>query len=70
MKHWEFLIQREGDQTWLPLEAQQVEILEGRYRVVAHTDRIEIPMDIRVSQLITDELPPRKRVRKRTGKGP
>ncbi len=68
MKHWEFLIQREGDQTWLPLEAQQVEILEGRYRVVAHTDRVEIPMDIRVSQLITDEFPPRKRVRKRTGK--
>ncbi len=68
MKYWEFLIQKEGDQTWLPLEAQQVEILEGRYRVVAHTDRVETPMDIRVSQLITDELPTRKRIRKRTGK--
>ena len=66
MKYWEFLIQKEGDQTWLPLETQQVEILEGRYRVVAHTARSNTPVDIRVSQLITDEMPPRKRVRKRT----
>ncbi len=66
MKYWEFLIQKEGDQTWLPLETQQVEILEGRYRVVAHTDRANTEMDILVSQLMTEELPPRKRVRKRT----
>ena len=65
MKYWEFLIQKEGDQTWLPLETQQVEILEGRYRVVAHTDRANTPVNIQVSQLITDEMPPRKRVRKR-----
>ncbi|MEL6470934.1 MAG: hypothetical protein AAFQ74_14495 [Cyanobacteria bacterium J06623_4] len=66
MKYWEFLIQKEGDETWLPLETQQVEILEGRYRVVAHTDRANTPLEIRVSQLVTDEMPPRKRVRKRT----
>lgn len=66
MKYWEFLIQKEGDQTWLPLETQQVEILEGRYRVVAHTDRVNTPLEIRVSQLMTHEMPPRKRVRKRT----
>ncbi|MEO1395225.1 MAG: hypothetical protein AAFV90_20170 [Cyanobacteria bacterium J06634_5] len=67
MKYWEFLIQKEGDQTWLPLETQQVEILEGRYRVVAHTDRVNTPLEIRVSQLVTTEMPPRKRVRKRKG---
>ena len=67
MKYWEFLIQKEGDETWLPLETQQVEILEGRYRVVAHTDRVNTPMEIRVSQLMTEEMPPRKRVRKRQG---
>ncbi|MEM6448851.1 MAG: hypothetical protein AAF703_00905 [Cyanobacteria bacterium P01_D01_bin.105] len=65
MKYWEFLIQKEGDQTWLPLETQQVEILEGRYRVVAHTDRANTAMDVRVSQLVTDEMPPRRRVRQR-----
>ncbi|MGB7248592.1 MAG: hypothetical protein WBC73_06605, partial [Phormidesmis sp.] len=68
MKYWEFLIQKEGDQTWLPLEAQQVEILEGRYRVVAHTDRINTPLEIQVAQLTTQEMPPRKRVRQRTGR--
>ena len=67
MKYWEFLIQKEGDQTWLPLETQQVEILEGRYRVVAHTDRANAPINIQVSQLVTDEMPPRNRVRRRTG---
>ncbi|MGB3571866.1 MAG: hypothetical protein WBA01_07465, partial [Phormidesmis sp.] len=66
MKYWEFLIQKEGDNTWLPLETQQVEILEGRYRVVGHTDRLNTPVEIWVSQLVTSEMPPRKRVRKRT----
>jgi len=65
MKYWEFLIQKEGDQTWLPLETQQVEILEGRYRVVAHTDRANTSMEVKVSQLVADEMPPRRRVRKR-----
>ncbi len=67
MKYWEFLIQREGDQTWLPLAAQQAEILAGRYRVAAHTDRVNAPLEIRVSQLITGEMPPHRQVRKRTG---
>ena len=65
MKYWEFLIQKEGDDTWLPLETQQVEILEGRYRVVAHTDRLNTPMEIQVSQLDTSQMPPRRRDRKR-----
>ena len=60
MKYWEFLIQKEGDETWLPLETQQVEILEGRYRVVAHTDRVNTPMEIRVSQLMTETLKRRR----------
>ena len=35
MKKLEFLLQKEGDRAWLPLETPDVEILEGRYRVVA-----------------------------------
>ena len=65
MGDWEFLIQQEGDQTWLPLEAKQVEILEGRYRLAAHTGYVHKTVDIRVSQLLFDEMPPRRRVRKR-----
>ncbi|MEO0456179.1 MAG: hypothetical protein AAF152_06285 [Cyanobacteria bacterium P01_A01_bin.114] len=65
MDYWEFLIQQEGDQTWLPLETKQVEILEGRYRLAAHTSHLSAPVEIRVSQLMTAEMPPHRRVRKR-----
>ncbi|ESA35611.1 hypothetical protein N836_11470 [Leptolyngbya sp. Heron Island J] len=65
MRYWEFLIQQEGDQTWLPLETRQVEILEGRYRMAAHTSYDSMAVEIRVSQLLLDEIPPRRRVRKR-----
>ncbi|NEQ48616.1 MAG: hypothetical protein F6K11_00575 [Leptolyngbya sp. SIO3F4] len=65
MRYWEFLIQQEGDQTWLPLETRQVEILEGRYRMAAHTSYNDTSVEIRVSQLLLDEIPPRRRVRKR-----
>jgi len=34
MQSWEFLLQKEGDRVWLPLESPDVEILEGRYRVI------------------------------------
>ncbi|MEM9805780.1 MAG: hypothetical protein AAF959_10915 [Cyanobacteria bacterium P01_D01_bin.56] len=65
MRYWEFLIQQEGDQTWLPLETRQVEILEGRYRMAAHTSYDDTSVEVRVSQLLLDEMPPRRRVRKR-----
>jgi hypothetical protein len=35
MIQWQFLIQKEGDQDWLPLESPNVEILEGRYYLMA-----------------------------------
>ncbi|MBE9070156.1 hypothetical protein IQ260_26295, partial [Leptolyngbya cf. ectocarpi LEGE 11479] len=65
MRYWEFLIQQEGDQTWLPLETRQGEILEGRYRMAAHTSYDDTSVEVRVSQLLLDEMPPRRRVRKR-----
>lgn len=65
MRYWEFLIQQEGDQTWLPLETRQGEILEGRYRMAAHTSYDDAFVEVRVSQLLLDEMPPRRRVRKR-----
>ncbi|MGB3295209.1 MAG: hypothetical protein WBB01_19675 [Phormidesmis sp.] len=67
MKYWEFLIQKEGDQTWLPLATQQVEILAGRYCIVAHTDRANTPLAIRLNPLVTEDLPAYQRSRKRTG---
>ena len=49
MRHWEFLIQQEGDLAWLPLESRTTEILEGRYRVVARSDRPNTPVEIAIA---------------------
>jgi hypothetical protein len=67
MAFWEFLIQQEGDRSWLPLESPDVEVLEGRYRVVARSSRVNTPVEISIIQTITTEHPPRRRVQKRIG---
>ncbi|MBD2109417.1 hypothetical protein [Nodosilinea sp. FACHB-13] len=54
MEYWEFLLQKEGDQSWLPLDTSQVEILEGRYRVMAHTSHTNTPVYIQIGQLLHD----------------
>lgn len=48
MKYWQFLIQQEGDRAWLPLDPNG-EILEGRYRVVAHSSRSNVEVNIQIS---------------------
>jgi hypothetical protein len=65
---WEFLLQKEGDRSWLPLDSPSVEILEGRYRVVARSGRPQAEVEIRVSHLATHEMPPRRRTQKRSGR--
>ena len=66
MKYWEFLIQKEGDQTWQPLATQQLDIVAGRYRIMAHTNRINAPVEIRIAQLLTDDLSSQPKIRQRT----
>jgi hypothetical protein len=67
MEYWEFLLQKEGDRSWLPLESPSAEILEGRYRVVARSSRVRTPVEIRVIHDATAEVPPKRRVQKRSG---
>ena len=66
MAFWEFLIQKEGDRSWLPLESSTVEILEGRYRIVARSSRSNTSVEIRVTHNATTETPPIRRIQKRT----
>jgi hypothetical protein len=69
MEYWEFLIQKEGDRSWLPLETADVEILEGRYRLVARSSRHNVPVEIRIThQTPPEEFPPKRRVQKRTNR--
>ncbi|WP_017297700.1 hypothetical protein [Nodosilinea nodulosa] len=73
MEYWEFLLQKEGDQSWLPLDASQVEILEGRYRVMAHTSQTNTPVRIQISQVLLNEqrdgqrVGPKRRTLRRRG---
>jgi hypothetical protein len=48
MKPWEFLIQKEGDRAWLSLQEPNLELEEGKYRVVAHSNRVNLDVEIRV----------------------
>ncbi|MBE9177013.1 hypothetical protein IQ268_00290 [Oculatella sp. LEGE 06141] len=68
MEYWEFLIQKEGDRSWLPIEPPDVEILEGRYRVVARSSRINTAVEIRISHQAIAEIPPKRRTQRRFGK--
>ncbi|MEB3211403.1 MAG: hypothetical protein VKL39_08605 [Leptolyngbyaceae bacterium] len=66
MSFFEFLIQREGDRSWLPIESSEVEILEGRYRIMGRSPQPNLSIDIRISYLDLDSVPPRRRTHKRT----
>jgi len=67
MDSLEFLLQREGDNTWLPLESPDVEILEGRYRIVSRSSLGEQEIEIRMVYDAPDEVPPVRRVQTRRG---
>ncbi|MCG9884849.1 MAG: hypothetical protein MH825_04575 [Cyanobacteria bacterium] len=69
MEYWEFLIQKEGDRAWLPLESPTVEILEGRYRIVARSSYVNAAVEVRIAFLPEDAAlgGGRQRVQKRSG---
>ena len=67
MEYWEFLLQQEGDSNWLPLDTSQMEILEGRYRIMAHCSQAQTPVQIHISQLLNEQVPPKRRSLKRRG---
>jgi hypothetical protein len=66
MEHWQFLIQKQGDRSWHTLESPNLEILEGRYRVLARSNRPHIDVEVRVIHSSTQEVPIKRRVQKRS----
>lgn len=66
MEYWEFLIQKEGDPTWQHLQSSEVALQEGRYRIVARSNRIDTEVDLRIVHQSTDEHPPKRRMQKRS----
>lgn len=65
MVFWEFLLQKEGDRSWLPLESPDVEILEGRYRIVARSSRTSTSVEICVIHQATEAIL-KRRMQKRS----
>ncbi len=68
MEYWEFLLQKEGDRSWLPLESPTVDILEGRYRLVARSSRKQTNVEVRIVHQATEEVPPKRRTQKRSNR--
>ncbi|MGE5657440.1 MAG: hypothetical protein ACM37W_12595 [Actinomycetota bacterium] len=65
MESWEFLLQKEGDRAWLPLESPDVEILEGRYRVVVRSSCLNTNVEVRITHQPSGETPLQRRTQKR-----
>ncbi|MCU0541262.1 MAG: hypothetical protein MUE44_03640 [Oscillatoriaceae cyanobacterium Prado104] len=68
MKKLEFLLQKEGDRAWLPLDTPDVEILEGKYRVVARIQHPNTDIEIRISYTSFEQVPPLRQVQSRSAR--
>ena len=68
MKKLEFLLQKEGDRAWLPLETPDVEILEGKYRVVARIQHPNTDIEIRIAHTSFDESALQRKVQSRSAR--
>ncbi len=68
MQEWKFLVQKDGDRAWLPLDSPDVEILEGRYRIVARFAQADTEVNIRICHLAIAEEPPKRRFQKRSSR--
>ncbi|HEY9618582.1 MAG TPA: hypothetical protein V6C64_17190 [Microcoleaceae cyanobacterium] len=68
MEQWDFLLQKDGDRSWLPLDSPDVEILEGRYRIVARSNQANTEVNVAISHVTVDEDPPKRRSKRRSGR--
>ncbi|KAB8319007.1 hypothetical protein SD81_008720 [Tolypothrix campylonemoides VB511288] len=76
MEHWQFLIQKQGDApkqnpprgdgSWRLLESPNVEITEGRYRVVACSNLGNVDVEVQITHTSTLEVPPKRRIQVRS----
>lgn len=47
--NWIFLIQREGDRTWQPIQTPILEVEECRYRLIAQTNLSNLCVEVRIN---------------------
>lgn len=70
MEQWQFLIQKQGERVWLPLESPNQEMMEGRYRIVARSHRVNTDVEVRIAHVSASSnplaMPPVRRIYKRS----
>lgn len=66
MENWQFLIQKQGEHRWHPLESSTVKLPEGKYRVVANSNYANTDVEVRVTHYSHHESPPKRYVKKRS----
>ena len=66
MENWQFLIQKQGDHNWRTLESPNLKILADNYRVLARSYLNNMDVDVRVTYISTQEVPPKRRILKRS----
>jgi hypothetical protein len=49
MQDWEFLLQQEGDESWLPIAENNLKIAQGKYRVVGYCRQPDLDVEIRIT---------------------
>jgi len=74
MESWEFLLQRKGTRTWLPIARshrshaisnRQLQVEAGTYRIVAQACRANVEVEIRIVYQPLADLLPQRRTQKR-----
>lgn len=65
MKNWQFLIQKQGDHTWRTLESSNLKLFAGNYRVLARSALSNTDVEVRVTHISTQAVPPKARILKR-----
>ncbi len=61
MESWEFLIQREGDRGWRPIKTGSLQLMEGRYRILANSNLADTPIEIQITHQTMGEAIPKRR---------
>ncbi len=63
MADWEFLIQREGDRGWRSIETGNLQLKEGKYRIVASSNLVATQIQLRITHQTLGLAVPQRRSR-------
>ena len=61
MEYWEFLIQRQGDRGWRPIKTGNLQLMEGKYRIVANSHLLDTQIQTRVTHQTPGLTVPQRR---------